>query len=107
MDKPQFAKVIDSDELNIAKYQETLLGKVGNKDDLNIVVIQFENEKPMALEIGDAKQMLYDILGVLRHTDDVVAEELYQAFKGVFQARQNRTITHYLPVDVYGRFTLT
>jgi hypothetical protein len=47
--------IADTDDLNLAKYQRTLLGKVGGPDGPPVIVLEFEGEKPRALELMNTK----------------------------------------------------
>lgn len=89
-----------------AKYKQALLATVGEPARIHglvkgdtpkapAVVLCFDadgEERNIFLEISDAKQMLYDLVRTLRMTDDPVAEELFQAFKGVFEARSKNEV---------------
>lgn len=75
--------------LTPAKYQRTLLGRVGGPEGPPTVVTCLgvgEQTVNIIMEVGDAKQMLYDTLSALQ-TFDPVAGELYAAFREVFERR--------------------
>lgn len=76
-------------ELTAAKYQRTLLGRVGGPSGSPTVVTCLavgDQTVNIIMEVTDAKQMLYDTLSALK-TFDPVAGELYAAFKEIFQRK--------------------
>lgn len=76
-------------DLQAANYQETYLGRVGGPQGPEIIVTCYEIEGKslnLALSFSDAKQSIYDILRTLRFSDPT-AEELFQAFKSIFERK--------------------
>ena len=81
--------MMENIELTAAKYQRTLLGRVGGPEGPPTVVTCLkvgEQTVNIIMDVSDSKQMLYETLSALQ-TFDPVAGELYAAFKAIFQRK--------------------
>jgi hypothetical protein len=75
--------------LTKAKYEQTLLGRVGGPEGPEIIVTcwklgENEQEANFAMDIESSRQLLYDMLRAMKHMDPI-AEKLFKAFKKVFE----------------------
>lgn len=84
-------------KLEVTKYKSVMLGKVGGPNGPPCAVLQLEvNQLPhyLAMEFEDAKQVVVNLLKVLKSGGDEISGELYEAFQGVFKRKHEAKEAH-------------
>lgn len=75
--------------LTVAKYERTLLAKVGDPDGatalVNCLTVGDETVN-FIMEVTDVRQMLYDNLRLMQDLDPI-SKKLFEAFKRVFEEK--------------------